>query len=137
MTVLSANRLRDSREVNSITTGVKAAIHIFAGALVFNDAGVARGGVPTATTTVLGVAQGEADNTSGADGAIKVTADRNKAYPFANGASGDLLAPADIGNAVYAIDDNTVGKTSGSATRPIAGTLVSIDAQGQCWVKVG
>lgn len=137
MTALSANKLRDSRDVNSITMGAKTGVHVYGGAMVFNDAGYARGGTPTATTPVLGVSQVEVDNSGGGNGALSVTADRGRAYPFANGTSGDLLAAADIGNQVYAIDDNTVGKTNGSSTRPVAGTLVAIDAQGQCWVKVG
>lgn len=134
---LSANRLAGEREVNSITFGVKAAVHIYAGGMVFNDAGVARGGVPTATTPVLGVADNEADNSQGAANAITVRAMRRKAWPFANGTSGDLLAAADIGNQVYAVDDATVGKTNGTNTRPVAGTLIAIDAQGQCWVAIG
>lgn len=134
---LSANRLAGEREVNSITMGAKAAAHVYAGGLVFNDAGYARGGVPTATTAVLGVAAGEVDNSAGANGALPVTAMRRRAWPFANGSAGDVLAAADIGNPVYAVDDATVGKTSGTNTRPIAGTLVAIDAQGQCWVEIG
>jgi hypothetical protein len=131
---LSANRNAPSRRVSSITIGVKGAAHIYAGGFVFNDAGVGRGGTPTATTPVLGVATAEVNNT-GADNAVNVTADREQAYPFNNGTSGDLLAAADIGNDVYAVDDNTVGKTSGTNTRPIAGKLVAIDAYG-CWVQL-
>lgn len=39
------------------------------------------------------------------------------------GADADALAQSDVGNDVYLIDGNTVGKTSGSNTRPIAGKL--------------
>jgi hypothetical protein len=132
---LSANRNVPSRAVSSITIGAKGGAHIYAGGFVFNDAGVGRGGTPTATTPVLGVATYEVDNTNGADNAVNVKADRERAYPFNNGTSGDLLAATDIGNDVYAVDDNTVGKTSGTNTRPIAGKLVAIDALG-CWVQL-
>lgn len=137
MTALAASRNISERNVNSITLGAKAGVVVYAGGFVFNDAGWARGGVPTATTPVLGVSRALVDNTAGANGAMNVIADRGMAYPFVNGTSGDLLAAADIGNQVYAVDDQTAGKTSGSATRPIGGTLVNIDAQGVPWVKVG
>lgn len=39
------------------------------------------------------------------------------------GADADALTQADVGNDVYLIDGNTVGKTDGTATRPIAGKL--------------
>ena len=42
------------------------------------------------------------------------------------GLSADALTQADVGADVYLIDGNTVGKTSGSSTRPVAGKLASI-----------
>lgn len=42
------------------------------------------------------------------------------------GTNTDALAQADVGAEVYAIDGNTVGKTSGSNTRPPAGKLARI-----------
>lgn len=42
------------------------------------------------------------------------------------GTSSDALIQSDVGATVYLIDGNTVGKTDGSATRPIAGKLASI-----------
>ena len=39
------------------------------------------------------------------------------------GLSSDALTQADVGNPVYLIDGLTVGKTSGSSTRPVAGKL--------------
>ena len=42
------------------------------------------------------------------------------------GTSSDALTQADVGKTVYLIDSNTVGKTSGGGTRPIAGVLASI-----------
>jgi len=42
------------------------------------------------------------------------------------GTSADALTQADVGKVVYLIDSNTVGKTSGGGTRPVAGTLFGI-----------
>jgi hypothetical protein len=136
VTAQTANRNTPYRGVTSITIGAKAAVHVYAGGFAFNDAGWGRGGVPTATTPVLGVVRNEVDNTSGANGALNVIADREGAYPFFNSASGDLLANTDIGNDVYAADDQTVAKTSNTNVRPIAGKLVAIDANGMCWVQI-
>jgi len=59
------------------------------------------------------------------------------------GTSGDALAQSDVGSAVYLIDEVTVGKTNGSATRPVAGTLLNTPTgdpsipTGMVAVKVG
>lgn len=136
MTALAANRNPDLRGVTSITLGAKTNVHVYAGGFVFNDAGWARGGVPTVNTPVLGISRDEVDNTGGANGAKNVVAERGDAYPFANGAGGDALAAADIGKNVYAIDDATVGKTDGAGTRPVAGTLVALGADSIPWVQI-
>src|SRR4051812_36719789 len=136
MTALAANRNADVRGVSSITLGAKTNVVVYAGGFVFNDAGWARGGVPTAITPVLGISRDFVDNTGGANGAKNVIAERGDAYPFANGAGGDALAAADIGKTVYAVDDATVGKTDGGATRPVAGTLVAFGADNIPWVQI-
>ncbi len=133
---LAANRNPDFKAVTSITLGLKTGVHVYAGGLVFNDAGWARGGTPTVSTLVVGVSRDEADNTGGGNGAKNVVADREGAYPFLNGTSGDALAAADIMKDVYAIDDVTVGKTDGSGTRPVAGKLVAFGADGIPWVMI-
>src|SRR5882724_623503 len=55
------------------------------------------------------------------------------------GTAGDALTIADIGSKVYVIDEVTVGKTDGSATRPVAGTLVAVDSSqpGGYAIKLG
>ena len=54
-------------------------------------------------------------------------------FRFANSASADLIAKADIGTVCYIVDDQTVAKTSGTNTRSPAGTVDSVDADG-VWV---
>jgi hypothetical protein len=40
-----------------------------------------------------------------------------------------------IGNDCYIVDDQTVAKTNGTATRSIAGKIRAVDAQG-VWVEI-
>lgn len=46
----------------------------------------------------------------------------------------DAIALADIGSDCYIVDDQTVAKTSGSATRSVAGKIFDVDAAG-VWVN--
>jgi hypothetical protein len=91
-------------------------------------------GPATAATglKIVGVADGNADNRLGIAGAVTVDADLG-AFLVNNDAS-DPVTIADIGNAVYASDDNTVSKTSATGTKSQAGTLFAIDPSGGAWV---
>ena len=68
-------------------------------------------------------------------GAVNGTAEAGT-FAFANSASGDLIARADIGNDCYIVDDQTVAKTNGSSTRSIAGKVYDVDADGNTAAKV-
>ena len=47
---------------------------------------------------------------------------------FLNAGTGsDALSTADCGSTVYLINETTVGKTNGGASRPVAGVLLNID----------
>ena len=59
---------------------------------------------------------------------------REGTFRFANSAAADLIVAADIGALCYIVDDQTVAKTNGTATRSPAGTIVGVDAQG-VWVR--
>ncbi|CUH67985.1 hypothetical protein TG4357_03322 [Thalassovita gelatinovora] len=51
-----------------------------------------------------------------------------------NSAAADEITIADIGNKAYAVDDQTVAKTDGTATRSPAGIIDDVDANG-VWVR--
>jgi hypothetical protein len=72
------------------------------------------------------------DTTALASGAKKVKVEFGE-FCWANGTAGDLITQADVGNDCYCIDDNTVGKTSGTGTRSIVGKIIEVDAGG-VWV---
>lgn len=48
-------------------------------------------------------------------------------FLLASGTGGDALTEANAGQTVYVIDEQTVGATNGSGTRPAAGTMLPID----------
>ena len=44
------------------------------------------------------------------------------------------MTQADLGKSCYIVDDQTVAKTSGGATRSLAGKVVGVDVDG-VWVE--
>ena len=52
----------------------------------------------------------------------------------ANSASTDQITLADLGAAVFIVDDQTVAKTNGGGTRSQAGYVVDVDATG-VWIR--
>jgi len=115
-----------------VATGVK----IFAGALVcFSATGFATPGATATTLVSAGRAEEQVDNTAGADGAVTVRTKRG-VFRFANSAAADAITAAEIGDACYLVDDQTVAKTDATATRSVAGKIINIDAQG-VWVELG
>lgn len=114
---------------------VAAGIKIWAGALVFLLASGYASDTPAATALCLGIAPATVDNTDGLDGALSITPQRG-CFGLVNSGGGDVLAAADIGKRVYAVDDQTVAKTSNSGTRCVAGTMVAIES-GVIYVEVG
>ena len=105
--------------------GVKANTKIYAGALVVNDAGVAAPGRTAVGLVAIGRAEQTADNTGGADGAVRVRV-RRGVFGFKNKAD-DAVVAADIGKDCYLVDDETVAKGSAANTRSVAGKVFSID----------
>lgn len=67
-------------------------------------------------------------------------------FPFKIGTSTDALTIADLGNDVFVMDDQTVGRTDGAVGRPVAGHLVALtnnvgddvnSGATYAWVSVG
>jgi len=113
---------------------VKAATKIYGGSLVCLDAaGWAVPGAVATTLVALGRAEEQVDNTAGANGDLRVTVRRGR-FRWKNSAAADAITRAEIGDDCYVVDDETVAKTSGGATRSLAGKIVDLDAQG-VWVE--
>lgn len=136
MTALTSGRAIARRDGTLFSRPVAAGVKIYTGALVVLSATkFARPGATALNLVADGVAESYADNTNGVDGVVSVTV-RAGCFPFANSAGADLIAQADIGNAAYIVDDQTVAKTDGGGTRSKAGTIIDIDASG-VWIGVG
>ncbi len=131
MTAIATERDTTRRLGNFSAHGVLAAARVLAGTMVaLTAAGYAQGGATALNLKCVGMADATADNTAGASGDIKVTARRDGWFRFANSAAGDLITIADTGNSCYMVDNQTVAKTDGGATRSVAGKIRDIDAGG-------
>ncbi len=114
---------------------VAAATLIYAGALVcVSAAGFATKGATSTTLKAYGRCETTVDNSAGAAGDLKVTV-KSGIFIWANSAAGDLITLADVASDCYIVDDQTVAKTNGGATRSRAGKIVNVDAEG-VWVQV-
>jgi hypothetical protein len=134
LSALAADRNTPLKDGEIIAVPVATGVKIFAGALVAASAtGFATPGATATTLTYLGRAEAQADNTTGANGAISVQVRRNKAFKFAN-LGADLVVQADLGKNCYIVDDQTVAKTSGGSTRSVAGKVLGVESDG-VWVE--
>lgn len=134
MTALAADRNTPTRDGKDFVHPVKAAVKIFAGALVALDAsGDAAPGSTATGLVAAGRAEEQVDNSAGDDGDLTVRVSKG-VFRYANSASGDLITRAEIGDDCYIVDDQTVAKTSATDTRSIAGKIVDVDSLG-VWVE--
>lgn len=135
MVALSGPRMTDARPGDRRSPPVKANTKIWQGSQVAIDAtGFAVPAAAVAAHKVIGRAEDTVDNTDGANGDKRVDVGRG-VFRWDNSASTDEITRADIGASAYVVDDQTVAKTSSSNTRPVAGTIFDVDAQG-VWVRV-
>ncbi len=110
----------------------------YANAMVCLSGGYLRPVTGVAGERVVGVADlvlASSVVTTGSDGDTKVKV-KTGIFPFAIGGSGDALTQADVGSRVYAMDDQTVGKTDGGVQRPIAGQLIFVESS-RAYVGIG
>ncbi|MGD9539084.1 MAG: hypothetical protein AB7P52_17765 [Alphaproteobacteria bacterium] len=113
-----------------------AATKVYAGGLACLDA--AGNAVPGATaTTLIGIGRFEeqVDNSAGlaGDKTVKV---RRGVFRWKNSSDADAITKAEIGDICYVVDDETVAKTDGSASRSRAGIVDGVDSLG-VWVRMG
>ena len=135
MAALTEDRLTPRRDADRFEFPVAAATKILRGALVcINASSLATKGAVATTLKCVGIAEETADNSAGAASAMTVKV-RRGCFPFANSASGDLIALKDVGAVCYIVDDQTVALTSGGSTRSIAGTIRDVNAEG-VWVEI-
>ena len=132
MVALTENR-STQQMANGDRTGLLGATQaIFAGALLMRNVSghLIKGATATGS---FGVGRAEVAGTSTTAG-VTVQPYREGIFRFANSSAGDLIVTADIGTVCYIVDDQTVAKTSATATRSPAGSVVDVDALG-VWVR--
>lgn len=88
---------------------------------------------PAATDVILGMVEcagpGAADVSPGLVGDGTLSAQiATGSFLVASGTGADTLDVTTNGTVVYCINENTVGKTSGSSTRPVAGVQLACNA---------
>lgn len=131
---LSKDRDTRQRTGDVYSRPVKGGVTIYAGALVVMKAGLAEPGTADPAAVADGRARQQVANT-GADGSVSVDVEPG-VFRFDSGTGADAITSADIGAEAYVIDDATVGLTSNSGARCIAGRIVDVDAGG-VWVAIG
>lgn len=105
---------------------VAAATKILSGALVFLLVSGYLSSTPAVDAVCMGIAEETKDNTDGSAGAISLAPARG-CPSMANSAGVDAVTAADIGRRVYAVDNQTIARTSGGGTRCVAGRLVAFE----------
>lgn len=133
MAALTKDRDTRRRDGVSFSFPVAAATVCHAGGIAVLDAGLCKPGATAVGLKAVGVFEENADNSGGAASAIKAKV-RRGVFAFANSAAADEIALADIGADCYIVDDQTVAKTNGGATRSVAGKVRDVDAYG-VWVE--
>ena len=135
MAALTADRNTPYRRGDDYVYPVAATTKIYAGSVVMlNAAGDATKGATATGQIAAGRAEEQADNTTGAAGAKTVKV-RKGVFRWANSAAADAITKAEIGDTCYIVDDQTVAKTDGTATRSAAGKIMDVDASG-VWVQI-
>lgn len=135
MTALNQDRNTQTKDGQLVALLVGAGAKIYGGGLVaVNAAGFAVPGAADATLVSIGRADVSVDNTAGADGAQTVTVVRGKLIKLGN-SSVDLVTQASVGRTCYVVDDQTVAATHAGNTRPMAGKVFGIEADG-VWVWI-
>lgn len=115
---------------------VAATTKIFGGAMVMTVDGYARNAadgytISATTIKVFGRCEKLVDNTTGAAGALNVTV-RPGVYYVVND-TGSAITLAHVGANCFVVDNATVSSSStggGSASRPVAGVVLGIRADG-------
>ena len=133
MSALTRDRATSYREGIEVEFPVAAATKIYAGSMVCVNAGGYA--VPAADTSgyrFAGVALEQVDNTAGVDGVIMIRLRRSGVFEFDAAA----LTQAKVGDAMYAVDDQTFADTAGVTNHIKVGALVKYVSATKGWIDI-
>ena len=127
MTALTSRRFQKPFYFSGIELpGKVELVHQGGRACVDTSTGLVAKGFESNSLIPIGVYT-ESQNTQSGQ-TVHVTLDREVfARWFVNSTAGDAITSADLLKTVYAVDDQTVAKTSGSNTRSVAGRVWKVD----------
>jgi hypothetical protein len=131
---LSADKIRDHNGGGTtFEVPVAASALIYHGALVcFDTAGRAVAAADTSGYAIAGVAEKQADNSSGSAGAIDCIVRRGQVEKFAT----SVLVLADVGKNAQVADDATLTDAAAASNDVAVGTIVKFET-GFVHVQVG
>ena len=133
MAALTQDRPTTYRDGIEVEFPVAANARIFAGSLVcVNTEGYAVPAADTAGYVFTGVAQEQADNRDGANGAKLVRLRRSGAFNF-DAAS---ITQAMVGQPMYVVDDHTFDDAGGPTNDIRVGVLVKYSSATQGWIDI-
>lgn len=136
MAALTTDRATAKRVGDRFTFDMAASVVARAGGIaVLDSSGNVKPGVAATGLICAGMFVAEVDNSAGAAAAARAEVESG-VFRFGNSASGDAITKAEIGDTCYIVDDQTVAKTDGSASRSAAGKVVDVDSVG-VWVRMG
>ena len=131
-TALTADRTSPTRTGDYVAP-LQGSNVIFAGSIVAVDTnGLALPAANVADLKVVGRAEVYSNNTGDHYLATRTVQVRRGIFQWDNGATNNLTR-ANISDPVYAIDDQTVGRTNEATNAVVAGRIVDVDASG-IWV---
>ncbi len=134
MSALTRDRATSYREGIEVEFPVAAATKIYAGSMVcVNDAGFAVPAADVSGYRFAGVALEQADNGTGANGALLVRLRRTGVFEFDAAA----LAQARVGDDMYAVDDQTFADTAGVTNHIKVGALAKYVSTTKGWIDIG
>ncbi len=133
MSALTGDRNTVRKQGEYAVYPVKGGVVIFAGGIVcIGTDGYAVAGSDTAGLKTAGISRGYVDNQSGTDGAAFVEVWRKGSFELS--ASG--MGPANAGDAVYVLDDQTVGLSASSANHVACGSISEVVSATSVFVDI-
>ena len=131
MSALTA-KIEVARKDDNVIQHKVAAVKIYEGALCkMNAAGFLAPCSAELGAVFAGVAIDQKDNSSGAAGDLKARIYKEGIFLL----TGSGFAQTDVGQAVYATDDQTITKTN-AADKQRVGVIVEFESSTQVWVKI-
>lgn len=135
MAAATSDRNTRQRPGHSRSFPLAAATKLWAGVIAcLSAAGQLTNGATSTTLKTVGVTGSTLDNSAGGAGALSGEVQLGVFGPFANSAAGDQITLAEVGSDCYIVDNQTVAKTNGTATRSVAGKVWDVTAEG-VWVE--